>query len=230
MSPVSPKPNATALIRKALAGSGVELVASCSVEAYDTLAPEAFRSEAWLPGARGLVVVGSAGPAFWRRFRDDMEEDEAQRNEANPLDRFVGRTLAHGDGALKAAGIRFFRFDAVFDATPRVDFVALGRLVGLGYPGPFGMLIHPEHGPWWALRGAWVVDAYVDPPLFEGPACTGCPAPCVGGWANAGGIAAATMEVRSRCIIGREARYDDDQIAYHRDWAAAVVRLRPAAR
>ncbi len=226
MSSVGPKPNATVLIREALAGSGVELVASSSAEEYDAAAPESLRSQTWLPGARGLVVAGSAGPALWRRFCGD---GEATRNEGNPLDEFVGRTLARGDAALRAAAIHFYRFDAALSATPRVDFVALGRLVGLGHPGPFGMLIHAEYGSWWALRGAWLVDACVDPPLSNPPACAGCPAPCVRGWANAAGIASATMEVRSRCLIGQEARYDDDQMVYHADHAAAVARRRSGA-
>jgi epoxyqueuosine reductase QueG len=107
-----------------------------------------------------------------------------------------------------------------------VDFVALARLVGLGSPGPFGMLIHREHGAWWALRGAWLVDAEVDPPLDHRPPCKGCPAPCVGGWSNAGQLTAATLETRSRCVVGQRSRYDNDQIAYHYDRTATVTRLR----
>jgi hypothetical protein len=223
---MSPKPNATEVIRQALAGSGVELIASCSAETYDAAAPEAFRSDACLPGARGLVVAGSAGPAMWRRFREHMNADRTRWNEGHPLDRFVAAILTRGDAALEAAGVRFRRFEAAFHATPRIDFVAMARLVGLGSPGPFGMLIHQQHGPWWALRGAWMVDAEVDPPLHHRRACPGCHAPCVGGQANSVGFAAATAEVRSRCVVGREARYDDDQIAYHYDRAVTVARLR----
>jgi hypothetical protein len=228
-------PNATAIVRGALAGSGLDRVASCGAEAFDARAPGAFRSGLWLPGARGLVVAGSAGPTLWRRFRDHMDagrreggapDARARWAEPDPLDRFVAGLLARADEDLRAAGVRFWRFEAAVHATPRVDFVALGELVGLGSRGPFGMLIHAQHGPWWALRAAWLVDADVDGPLDHAPPCAGCPAPCVGGWENAGDVRAASPEVRGRCVVGRASRYDTDQIAYHDDRVATAARLK----
>jgi epoxyqueuosine reductase QueG len=217
--------NATAIVRDALAHTGIELVASCGIEAYDALAPEPLRSMHLMPTARGLVVVGSAGPTLWRRLRAELDHDRARWSEEHPLDRFVAALLAQADAALSAARVSFRRFEAAFHATPRLDFVAMARLVGLGSPGPFGMLVHVEHGAWWALRGAWMVDGDVDPPAVQAPRCLGCPAPCVGGWANARGVAQATPEARSRCVVGQGSRYDDDQIAYHYDRAATVARL-----
>jgi hypothetical protein len=135
--------------------------------------------------------------------------------DANPLDRFVSDLLERGDAALSAAGVAFRRFEAAFHASPRVDFLALGRLVGLGRAGPFGILIHPVHGPWWALRGAWLVDAYVEPLTEPSWPCDRCAAPCVGGWHRSGGVGLATAETRGRCVVGQASRYDEDQIAYH---------------
>jgi hypothetical protein len=223
---VTANQNATVVVRRALAGSGVELISSCGADAYDAAAPDAFHSGSWLSGARGLVVAGSAGPALWRSFREVAKGDPTIWDQSHPLDQFVATVLSRADVALGAAGVRFRRFEAAFQATPRVDFVAIARLVGLGSPGPFGMLIHPEYGPWWALRGAWLVDADVEPPPVHRPPCAGCHAPCVGGWPNAGGIAMATVQARSLCVVGQASRYDDDQIAYHYDRAATVVRLR----
>jgi hypothetical protein len=218
--PNAPPPNAATVIRAALAGTPLDLVASCDIEAYDAAAPEAFQSSGWLPGARGLVVVGSAGPDLWRRLREGRgvagpaSPGEAAA-EADPLDRFVSRLLDRGDRALASAAIPFRRFEAAVYATPRVDFLALGRLVGLGSPGPFGILIHPIHGPWWALRGAWLVDAPVDHYAAPARPCEGCAAPCVGGWEHSGGVGLATAETRGRCVVGQASRYDEDQIAYH---------------
>ena len=220
--------NATGIVRAALAGSGIELVGSCAIAAYDAAAPDAMRSTAWMPGARGLVVAGSAGPALWRLFRAHMDANRALWDEPHPYDTFVAAVIDRADSALSDAGIRFRRFEAAFDATPRVDFLALARLAGLGSPGPFRLLIHETHGAWWALRGAWLVDADVDAPQVHRPPCEGCPAPCVGGWAHAGGITAATAEVRARCVVGQASRYDDDQIAYHYDREATRARLRGA--
>jgi hypothetical protein len=239
-SPLTTHPNATLVVRHALTGSGVEIVGSCGVDAYDAVAPEAFRSGIWMPGARGLVVVGSAGPALWRRLRARLDGDRSTAHlgsgpsaaplrgwdQEHPLDEFVAEILTGADAALAAAGVRFHRFDAAVTATPRTDFVAMARLAGLGSPGPFGLLIHADHGPWWALRGAWLVDAAVDPPGAHRPPCAGCPAPCVGGWSNAGGLSFATVAARSLCVVGQQSRYDDDQVAYHYDRAATLARLR----
>jgi hypothetical protein len=215
------------VVRAALAGTGIELVASCPVELYDARAPAALRSSVVLPGARGLIVAGSAGPVLWRRFREVVEGDRRRWDEANPYDRVVAETLDRADTALRLRGVRFRRFEAAFHAQPRVDFVTMARLVGLGEPGPFRLLIHSEHGAWWALRGAWLVDAEVERPRAEPMPCNGCAAPCVGGWENAE-TARATAEVRGRCVVGQPSRYDEEQIAYHTDRAATVERLRRA--
>jgi epoxyqueuosine reductase QueG len=217
--------NATGVVREALAGTGIELVGSCPAAAYDAAAPAELRTAALLPGARGLVVAGSAGPASWRLFRAYTGADPSRWDEPHPYDAFVAGLLARADEALARAGIRSRRFEAAFHATPRVDFVALARLAGLGTPGPFFLAIHPVHGAWWALRGAWLVDADVDPPSAHPPPCEGCPAPCVGGRAHAGGLVAATPAVRARCVLGQASRYDDDQIAYHYDREAFLKAL-----
>jgi hypothetical protein len=233
--------NATSVVRGALRGSGVELVASASIEAYDAIAPAPLRSSELAPGARGVVVAGSAGAALWRAFRAQTRAEPALWEREHPYDAFVERILGRVDDALARADVAFRRFEPTLRATPRLDFAALGRLVGLGSPGPFGMLISREHGAWWALRGAWLVAADVDPPLDHDPPCSGCAAPCVGGRSQAdpageparsnavavsGSIADATPEVRARCIYGVASRYDDDQIAYHYDRVATLARLR----
>jgi hypothetical protein len=221
--------NATSVVRRALQGTGIELVASCRASAYDACAPEPFQSRVWLQGARGMIVVGSAGPALWRGFVARMQERPELWASAHPYDEFVAGLLARADDALREATVRFRRFEAAFRAPVRIDFAALGRLVGLGSPGPFGLLIHPDHGPWWALRGAWLVDAAVDEPLDPARRCDGCAAPCVGGWRNAVGISQATVEVRARCVVGQASRYDEDQIAYHYDCSATAARLQQSA-
>jgi hypothetical protein len=218
--------NATAVVREALAGTGVNVVASCGAVEYDACAPADFRSGLLLPGARGVVVAGSAGPALWRAFRTRVDADRPLWDAPHPYDTFVGELLDRADAALRAAGIAFLRFDAAVSAPVRANFVALGRLAALGLPGPFGLLIHAQHGPWWALRGAWLVDADVEPAPSSTSPCNGCPAPCIGGWDRAGGIAEASVEVRGRCVVGQASRYDADQIAYHYDRAATVARLK----
>jgi hypothetical protein len=221
--------NATKIVRAALAGTGIEVVASCGVDAYDVRAPPDYQSALLLPGARGLVVAASAGPLLWRRFRERTRDEPGWWDRQHPYDDFVAEALDRADRALADAGVPYRRFEAAFHAPLRVNFLALAELVGLGAPGPFGLLIHREHGPWWALRGAWLVDADVEAPQVAAAPCPGCAAPCVGGWDHAGrDIVDATPEFRLRCPVGVSSRYDDDQIAYHYDREETVKRLRQA--
>jgi hypothetical protein len=219
--------SATGIVRTALAGSGIELVASCGVGDFDARAPPAYRSEVLMPGARGVVVAASAGPLLWRRFRERMLAAPELWDESHPYDAYVAEILGRADEALARAKIRFRRFEAAFHAPLRISFVALGEVVGLGAPGPFGLLINAQHGAWWALRGAWLVQGEVERPLAERHPCKGCAAPCVGGLAaTVREIVRATPEVRGRCVVGQTSRYDDEQIAYHYDRIATVERLR----
>jgi hypothetical protein len=163
-----------------------------------------------MPSARGIVVIASSGRELWARVRA-----RAARR-PHPLDDYVSLCLMAADGALQGAGISFRRFEARLGAEPSLDFRALGEMVGLGSMGPFGMLIHEQHGPWWALRGAYLVDRAVAPPLAHRPPCAGCHAPCLGsGRPVEAGIALATPEVRGRCVVGQASRYTDEQIAHH---------------
>jgi hypothetical protein len=218
--------NATVIVRAALSGSGIDLVASCPIAVYDARAPADFHGEGLLPGARGVVVAASAGPALWRAFRAHARTTPGTWDQPHPYDAFVASLLGRADAALAREGVAFCRFEAAFHAPVRVNFVALAEIVGLGSASPFRLLIHETHGPWWALRGAWLVDADVEPALAHAAPCAGCPAPCIGGIANAAHPPGAAPEVRSRCVVGPSSRYDDDQIAYHYDRANTVARLR----
>ncbi len=219
------------IVLGALEGTGINLVGTCGVSRYDARAPAGFRAADLMPRARGVVVAASAGPLLWRALCEAQRAAGERWTRAHPLDDHVARLLDRADAALAHSRVGSRRFEARFDATPTVDFRALGELVGLGTMGPFGLLIHPEHGPWWALRAAWLVDADVpDAPAPRAP-CVGCDAPCVGGDRGRRGdaIALATPEVRSRCVVGRASRYDEEQIAYHYDREATHARLRRVA-
>src|SRR5260221_13861153 len=112
--------SATSVVRRALEGTGIEVVASCGAAAYDACAPEPLRSAAWLPGARGVVVAGSAGPGLWRRFLDRTAEQPALWSASHPYDEFVAGLLARADTALAEAGVQYRRFEAAVRAPVRV--------------------------------------------------------------------------------------------------------------
>jgi epoxyqueuosine reductase QueG len=191
-----------------LAAAGMDLIGTTSVTAWDAHAPAQLRAESLLSGARSVIVVGSAGPRLWNAFRA-----AAPHSGEHPLDEFVTRALIDAESELSA--VRARRFEASFMFEPRVDFRTLGRLAGLGDVGPFGLLIHPVHGPWFGLRGAWLVDCELPQAPLSSP-CVGCAAPCVGS-AGETTLDRSTAAMRLRCPFGTASRYSDEQLAYHHD-------------
>lgn len=205
---------AAAIVAGALAGSGIELVATAPVDRWDARAPAHARARALHAGARAVIVAASAGPALFRRFEAwRSERDEGAGD--HPFDAFVARALDDVDEALRANGVGFRRFEPTYGFSPAIDFRALGEIVGLGHVGPFGLLVHPVHGPWIALRGAWLVDRDAVPPAIAPSPCAGCARPCVEGESLPIGLDRSTARMRLRCIVGAESRYDDAQIAFH---------------
>lgn len=211
MNPLSP----AALVRNALEGSGLDLTGAAPIDAYDARAPEPLRSARLLPAARSVVIVASGGRALWPAFRAWLDEGGGRAALPHPLDAYVAGALDRADAALAAAGVAFRRFEPTFTAPIALDFRALGELAGLGVLGPFGMLIHPRFGPWWALRGAYLVGADVAAPAALPAPCAGCPAPCVADRAPSDDLARATIAARERCVVGAEHRYTDAQLAFH---------------
>jgi hypothetical protein len=218
------------IVREALRETGLNLVGSCPIEAYDRRAPRGFRAADLMPRARGVIVVGSAGGELWGAFRAAADADPGTWSRPHPLDGFVAHLLDRADLALCRARVGSRRFEARLDASPTIDFRALGELAGLGSMGPFGLLIHEEHGPWWALRCAWLTDQPVADPHPHAPPCAGCHAPCLGSSRGTEGILLATPAVRGRCVVGQASRYSEEQVAYHYDREATVARLKEQAR
>lgn len=200
---MSSAPPPLGLVERALAGTGLNVFGT----------------------APGLIVVASGGRELWRSFRAWADEGD-RLSLPHPLDTYVGACLDRADGALAGAGIAFRRLEPTVYFRPVVDFRVLAERAGMGSRGPFGMLIHPVYGAWWAMRGAYLFED--EPPgaaPLETRPCGGCPAPCVAG-ASPTDIVGATPEVRRRCAVGQEHRYEDEQIAYHYDRARALLRLR----
>jgi len=219
-----------ALVASAIHGTGLNLVGSCGIEAYDRRAPRGLRSPDLMARARGVIVVASAGRELWNAFRAAMDAGHDEGSGwhcAHPLDAYVARVLDRADLALAHAGVGSRRFEPTLDAPLAIDFRALGEIAGMGTMGPFGLLIHEVHGPWWALRGAWLVDIEVPAPNAPRAPCAGCSAPCLGSSRRPEGILLATPSVRGRCPVGLESsRYTEEQIAYHYDREATLARLR----
>jgi hypothetical protein len=186
--------------------------------------------------AVSAVIVGSGGRRFFEVFRAAAKaagSDPAP----NPLDRYTRATvLAAVDAALTPAGVAYRVLFPFLSESPVLPFQRLGRAAGLGPPGPLGLQIHPEFGPWWAYRALVVLAA----PLSAGESrdaagdgCAGCDAPCVAacpaGAVLLGGFSVPACHTRRlqapecqlscaariRCVRGPQHRYSEDQLAFH---------------
>lgn len=174
---------------------------------YDVAVPPCWRSPALLPGARTALLVGSGGRALWDAFERAPEHDAGP----DPLDRYTRRLVEQAAAALEAAG-HASRAGFAFERRggDYADFVALGRLAGLGAPSRLGLLLHPVYGPWLSLRALVLTRAPFPPgtgPLAHFDPCRGCAAPCQA--ADPGEAA------RRACVVGREHVYADAALAHH---------------
>jgi epoxyqueuosine reductase len=213
---------------ESLARAGLGLTGSLPIAAYDALVSPAWRSAALAPGARGALVVGNAGRSLWDAFEASPERALPDA----PLDRYTRRVLA-GVASLwdPPAAIGFYaeRREGVY-----LPLVALARRAGFGSPGRVGVLIHPEFGPWIALRAVLLVSESLpetSAPPFD--PCTGCPAPCVTACVGvavgeygldtrrcydtrlADPACAGACAARSACVVGPEHAYPAAQLAHH---------------
>jgi len=123
--------------------------------------------------ARTLLLIGSAGPGLFAAF-----EAAAERTDAlpDPLDRYTRRTLSAiaADAGLEAV--------FSFEGPPWHPFQRWAMRVGGFSPSPMGLLAHRTHGPWAALRAAFLSAqrfGRFDMAGTPGP-CESCPdTPCV---------------------------------------------------
>jgi hypothetical protein len=210
---------------------GLDLIGATSVAAYDAHVDARRRLADRDPAARGIVVVGNGGAALWRAFR--AATPDLERAGRDSLDRFTRAAVEAAARDLGGARCHF-PFDP---AATALDFQVLGELAGLGRRSLVGVLVHPEYGPWIALRAAVLVPWAVMAPrpadgfdpcpgCIERPCIPACPVGAVGpdGW-NVAACAAHRLAdethcapgcaARIECVYGRAHRPPADALAFH---------------
>lgn len=215
---------------------GLNLFGVIDAAAYDADAPAGHRLRDVWPGVRSALVVGSAGPLFWERFRARVAREPALGQRADPLDAHTVDAVAPVVALFHEQGITtraVFPFHGARDHA--LSFPQLALRAGFGVDSVLGLVLHPEYGPWLATRAALLTDAALPAsvPLAGFDPCTNCPAPCVaacpGGafperrWSHAICLDAkrrldpcrASCAARIHCVFGVAHRYPDDAIAYH---------------
>lgn len=234
-------------LTRALAPFGLNLIGVTTPAAYDALVPASHQLGGTGP-ARGIVVIGNGGGGFWAAYRDHCDQHDRWSEREHPLDDFT--TLVMERYALPVAerlGLAP-QLRLPFQETA-LSFVHLAEAAGLGRRGLLRVLLHPEFGPWLALRGALLI---TEAPAAPRPAagfdpCPSCrDRPCVSacpggamtpteGWdvprcidfrvARADENPCATRcHARVACVYGRRHVYPDDALAYHHERAFAVMR------
>ena len=153
------------IIRVAVAGHGLNLVAAVPVERYDdAVKPESRAS--WIAAqARSIVVIGNGGGAFWTAYRRHLDANPGWSERENPLDDFTREVVERDLAApLRAQGVRFATVYPFMSGAPTLNFMELGKMAGLGGPSLVGVLVNPTYGPWIAFRAAILLEEILDAP------------------------------------------------------------------
>ena len=159
-------------VRAAVVPVGLNLIGVVSASDYDTEVESSRQLVSLAPGTQTAIVIGHGGGEFWSRFAARPDRDVSV---TDPLDAYTRVVVARALADVLPTGSQIiFPFD--FPATP-VSFQRLARLAGLAVPSLLGVLIHPEFGPWVALRAAALLPCAV---ALPGPATDFDPCPtCV---------------------------------------------------
>ncbi len=222
-------------LRARLAEVGLDLIGVTSTATYDAIVPAAHRLARIAPGMRSAIVIGNGGRAFWDAFQ------RAAPAGLDPLDAFTRTVVRAATDPLPAGARVVYPFD--HPGTP-VSFVHLAECAGLGRRSLLGVLVHPEYGPWMALRAALLVPEALTPspvPAFdpcpscvERPCIAACPAGAVGatGWDVPRCMThrlavvddcADQCHARVDCVYGRAHRYPPEAMAFHQASARATM-------
>lgn len=162
---------------------GLNLFGLVRAERFDACQPCDRRVQQLRAGCGTVVVLGTGGRQFWQRFR---AQAEARTGEPPALaaDRFA-RRLAHELAAwLAMQGVTGSVIEP--GARTSIRFSCLGEAAGLGVVSPVtGHLLHPDYGPWIALRALLLLDGEPFGPIQNASIahrfqpCCGCARPCI---------------------------------------------------
>ena len=226
-------------LTKAVAGSGLNLIAATPAARYDAVVSTQYRVSSIAPGMQSIIVIGNGGGAFWKAFKEHADRHPGWTEHEHPLDDFT-RYVIERDAALilSASSIEHRIVYPFINDGPTLSFMAAGKAAGLSGPSLLGVMVHPIYGPWIAFRAAILIDQPLDAPgaalgFDPCPSCvprgciSACPASAVSvekGWdipkclthrVEVEADCAPRCHARAACVLGPEHRYPDDELAYH---------------
>lgn len=206
-------------LRRPLQADGLDLIAGTTVQAYNQAVPNGYELPD-LNRQNTLVVVIGNSAALWTKL-GRVWDDPAYH--PDPVDRYTSRAIqAAVDQIPLRSEVRFS-----FEPEPRrVAIQQLAHLAGLAWLSPSHLCVHPEFGPWIALRAAVVFDCDGPESTPLDPPCD-CAAGCLPAFehALAAGVPGSKTDLADRwkdwvafrdaCPVGAAYRYPEEQIRYH---------------
>ena len=209
------------------AESGLDIAVPCVAQRYNALVKDhgqLMPIETFGRPHTSALLVGNTR-ALWPALKRAVAA-EPRAFERDPVDRYVERTVS----ALQRAIVSPSRVYYSHIMGPEmVSMLHAAQASGFADRGPAYLAIHPNHGPWFALRALIVVDHPSEPSEVTAPKlCAGCPAPCVPALNDAMQVSDVStprdglgpdwsrwVAIRDACPHGKDARYSDAQIRYH---------------
>ncbi|MCG8432615.1 MAG: hypothetical protein MJA83_01115 [Gammaproteobacteria bacterium] len=217
----------TAIVREQCQRAGFDVVHALQADWYNNVVDDPHRLPVFERANTLAIIIGNTR-ALWPRFLDWLRSHPKWLNDANPLDRYV---MANVTAALQPLTVKYIIRWAHLPDPHHIAFQRLAHIAGLAYLSPSYLSVHPNFGPWIALRAVVVVDC-------DGPAarpvdmanpCGTCENQCmplfnhalkaVGaflpGHEAVGEHWQTWLSIRDACPVGKEHRYSEEQIRYH---------------
>lgn len=147
---------------------------------------------------------------LWSRFLAARRADGDLAKSRDPIERYTEATCA------KIEDARCFFAHCKYGET-WLPFQRLAAVAGFGTLSASNLVIHPEYGPWFALRAVVLTRGAPTTQALPAAPCD-CAERCRGAFERALQVHSSWREwlsVRDACSVGREHRYSEDQIAYH---------------
>lgn len=208
-----------ASIADELRANGLDLTATTTVQQYNPLVDIPFRLPDFDRSSTLVLVIGNT-KALWPHITNIWNDPIYA---ADPVDTYCDRAITRAVEPVDVAyDIRFYH-----EPPPRrIALQRLAQVAGMAGLSESHLCVHPEFGPWIALRAAVVFDT-------DGELSTPTSAPCDCAAGCRPALEAALdagepqrrsdlndrwklwLAVRDACPVGQAHRYSEQQIRYH---------------